>query len=139
MKKAAEKRQLLEQAIADVELWGGRRDVHPAAALLALVQSKAAEVAYFETRVASLADHEDVPASVELAALREAQRDLAAFSAASLKAGVELAMVELAQQQAQQLVQVLRAALSDSRVTVAPGVVDLVLRDAISSAVPTAP
>ena len=48
--------------------------------------------------------------------LHIAQRDLANFAATALKAGVDQALVTIAQAQAVQIVEVLRAALSDSRV-----------------------
>ena len=108
-------------------------------------------MAYWESRVAAIRSHsaliwgktkrvtatdgvavteQPVPA-MELAQLHEAQRDLAAFAAASLRAGVDAAMVQLAQHQAAAIVTVLRAALTDPRVTVAPEVADLVIIEAV--------
>lgn len=152
-KKGAEKRRLLEQATRDVQLWGGRRDVHPAQALLELVQSKAAEVAYWESRIAEMDDHDDLGWGTtewqstpegytttkqsgpvfELAQLHEAQKDLAQFAAASLRAGVDNAMVKLAQHQASQIVAVLRAALTDPRANVPAAVVDTIILEAVRS------
>lgn len=155
---AAQRRLLLEQATAHVDLWGGRKDVHPAQALLDLVQAKAAEVAYWESRVAQVKAHKDlvwgttkstatsdgtvtveeaVPA-IELNMLHTAQKQLAEFAAASLRAGVESAMVELAKAQAATIVAVLRAALSDPRVNVPDDARDLVIVEAIRAHAVTA-
>lgn len=140
----------LEQARRDVQLFGGRIDIHPAEALLQLVGSKAAEVAYWESRVAEL-EHDDLvwgltrektggddhgstfeaKITVALDQLHIAQRDLAQFAAASLKAGVDEAHVKLRQSQAEQAVAVLRAALTDPRVAVAADVAHDVILDAI--------
>lgn len=160
VKAAANRRRLLEEAHADIELWGGRKDIHPAQALLELVQSKAAEVCYWEFRVSKIKKHSeltwgvaerttvdgtsvkfgnqieettvrkaDIP--VELKQLYVAQRDLAAFSAASLRAGVDEAMVTLAKSQAAQIVNVLRAALSDDRIDADPAVIETVILEAV--------
>ena len=93
-------------------------------ALLELVQTKAAEVAYWQWRVADLSDAEragllvaktergrekgkstnlvteQVAPHVWLVMLHKAQDQLAAYSAAAIKAGVDQRMVELAAMQA---------------------------------------
>lgn len=127
----------LEQAEADrqVRLWGGRRDIHPAEALLELVGSKAAEVAYWEGRVSELEhDHlvwgktkektggDDHGVTFEarintaLDQLHICQRDLASFSAASLKAGVDEEHLKLRRSQAEQVVKLVQAALTTAGV-----------------------
>lgn len=116
---AIEKRHALQLAHDQVELWGGRRDIHPAEALLELVQTKAAEVAYWRFRVAEIAeedltygvtkvkrggdDHgttEEAKPHIALTLLHKAEADLAAYAAASLKAGVDEARVRIAEQHA---------------------------------------
>lgn len=132
-----------------VELWGGRKDVHPAQALLELVQWKSAEVAYWRFRVAEIPeedltwgtskikkggdDHgttEEAKPHIALVMLRQAERDLADYAAASLRAGAEAAQVEIAKGHAALLASVLRAIVSDPRVTV-DGPADVVIVDAL--------
>lgn len=128
----------VEKAKREIELWGGRKDIHPAEALLELVQRKAAEVEYWRYRVAELPEedltygdtkHEagidkgqpvDIVTAeskphIVLVQLHKAEADLAAYSAASLKAGVDEAMVRVAQGHAVQLLQVIRAVVADPR------------------------
>ncbi|WP_404465221.1 hypothetical protein LG274_02640 [Micrococcus antarcticus] len=156
VQKAARRRVLEASAAKDVALFGGRRELHPAQALLELVQSKAAEVAYWEGRVAEIDDHdalvwdeaeaertestqfgsvtrtiERAGAAVELQLLHDAQDALARYAAASLRAGVDAAMVELAKAQATQIVAVLQSALSDPRIAAAPDVARAVILDAV--------
>ncbi len=141
------------EAQAAVELWGGRRDVHPAQALLELVQWKAAEVAYWRMRVSEVeedaltwgtskvedSDEEGTTVTKEakphiaLVLLRQAEQDLAAYSSASLKAGVDQAMVQIAQVQAARLLDVIRIVLADPRlaITAPSDVQNQVLADAI--------
>ena len=126
----------VETARRQVELWGGRQDVHPAQALLDLVQWKASEVAYWRFRVAELAeedltwgvsktktggdDHgttEEAKPHIALAMLRQAERDLADYAAASLKAGVDAAMVEVTRAQAETVVALLQAVLGQIGLT----------------------
>ena len=121
---AAERRLAVLDAARQVQAWGGRLDVTPPEALLELVQTKAAEVAYWQWRVADLSDAERAgllvakteegrtaagyvdtetrPAAphVRLVMLHKAQDQLAAYSAAAIKAGVDQRMVELAAMQA---------------------------------------
>lgn len=140
------------EAQAAVQLWGGRRDVHPAQALLELVQWKAAEVAYWRMRVSEISEDdltwgtskvktggddagttEEAKPHIALALLRQAEQDLAAYSAASLKAGVDAAMVQIAQVHAARLLDVIRVVLADSRLAIAApaDVQNQVLADAI--------
>lgn len=136
-----------------VELFGGRKDVHPAQALLELVQYKAAEVEYWRFRVAEIPEEDltygvtkeetglekggvvDVTTTeakphIALVMLRQAERDLADYAAASLRAGCEAAQVEIAKGHAALLASVLRAIVADPRVTVS-GPADVVIVDAL--------
>ena len=119
--KRAAKRRLAQAAAAKaVARLGARRDITPAEALLELVQAKAAEVAYWESKVAELPDEQvagvllaktekgigpqgpvdtktrQAGPHVFLTLLHEAQDQLASYSAAALKAGVDEAMVRIA-------------------------------------------
>lgn len=135
-------RHAAELAEADaakaVALFGGKRDLHPAQALLELVQRKAAEVEYWRARVADLGERDltfgvtkvesgvdrdqekditttEAKPNILLVMLRQAEQDLAAYSAASLKAGVDQQLISLAREQGLRIVSVMRAVLSDSR------------------------
>lgn len=153
VRAAAARRLAIQAAIEDAQKFGGRLDIHPADALLELVSGKAAEVAYWERRVQALNEADltwgqtkiesglergeethivttEARKSIILDLLHVAQRDLAAFAAAALKAGVDKALVEIAQSQAVQLVDVLRAAFADPRVTVS-GEIEAVILDAL--------
>lgn len=135
----------------EVQLWGGRRDVHPAQALLELVHWKAAEVDYWRSKVAELEhdeltwgktktktggdDHgttEEAKPHIALVLLRQAEQDLAAYAAAALKAGVDAALVQVARSQADSLARVIRLLLADPRVTVT-GDAHLVVMDALKA------
>ena len=157
VKAAGERRHAAALAEADalaaVQLWGGRRDVHPAQALLELVQWKAAEVAYWRARVAEVEEQDltwgrtkvedsdeegrtvtkEAKPHIALVLLRQAEQDLAAYSSASLKAGVDAAMVQIAQVQAARLLDVIRVVLADPRLAIAApaDVQNQVLADAI--------
>ncbi len=156
VKAAAARRQAEKLAARDaakaVQLFGGRRDISPAEALLELVQTKAAEVWYWRARVAEVDedaltwgvtkvksggdDHgttEEAKASVLYLQMRQAEQDLASYSAAALRAGVEQAMVNIAQQQAKQIITVLRIAVADPRlgVTADSDIRDTVIADAL--------
>ena len=111
---------IIEQARRDVTAFGGRLDVTPPEALLELVQAKAAEVAYWDARVAELTDEQR--AGLLVAELRDAQSDqgdtrqatrragahvfiellhkaqdqLATYSTSALKVGINQALVQLA-------------------------------------------
>lgn len=143
-------------AAAAVALWGGRRDVHPAEALLELVQTKASEVAYWRLRVAELQEDDlawgttkrefglgpqgpvdtetrEATLAIALDALHRTEKQLADYAAMSLKAGVDERMVQLAESQAARLLGVIRAVIADSRLGVVADatVVDAVVVDAL--------
>ena len=127
------------EAARHVEAWGGRLDVNPAEALLELVQTKAAEVAYWNWRVGGLSDDEragllvaesqygegpqgpvdtvtrKVAPHVFVVMLHKAQDQLASFSAAALRAGVDEALVRLATVQASAVVDLVRTAVERAR------------------------
>lgn len=132
-------REASAEAARQVAVWGGRLDVNPAEALLELVQGKAAEVAYWNWRVAGLSDGEragllvaettfgegpqgpvdtttrKVAPHVFVVMLHKAQDQLASFSAAALRAGVDEALVRLATVQASAVVDLVRAAVERAR------------------------
>ncbi len=136
-------------ALAEVEAFGGRRDVTPAEALLELVQSKAAEVAYWQRLVRELMDSEragmlatkteDAPlgmtetkqaaAHIYLTLLHKAQDQLAAYSAAAIRAGATQAMIEAVMMQAAWLLPVLYAVIEQARTTQAAA--DVIVRGVI--------
>lgn len=124
---AIENRHAIQLAHDQVALWGGRRDIHPADALLELVQVKSAEVAYWRFRVAEIAEEdltygvtktkiggedygttEEAKPHIALALLHKAEADLASYAAASLKAGVDEARVRIAEQHATWAIGMLR-------------------------------
>lgn len=137
--RAAERRIAIMEAARQVEVWGGRLDVNPAEALLELVQSKAAEVAYWNWRVADLDESEragllvaetqfgvgpqgpvdtttrKASPHVFVVMLHKAQDQLASFSAAALRAGVDEALVRLATVQASAVVEFARRAIEVAR------------------------
>ena len=139
----AAKHAQVVQARRDVDAWGGRTDVAPAEALLQLVQAKAAEVAYWEWRVAELADDARAglllskresglgaqgPVDVDthtagphvfVVLLHKAQDQLAAYAAAAVRVGVDKALVELAALQAAWLVPLLLEAVAAGRADIA--------------------
>ncbi len=156
VRRQAVARHAAELAEADaakaVALFGGKRDVHPAQALLELVQRKAAEVEYWRARVSDLHEQDltfgvtkvesgvdrdqdkdittvEAKPNILLVMLRQAEQDLAAYSAASLKAGVDQQLIMLAREQGLRIVSVLRAVLADRRLQLGAdaGTVDLVL------------
>ena len=137
--RAAERRIASVEAARQVESWGGRLDVNPAEALLELVQGKAAEVAYWNWRVAGLDEAEragllvaestfgegpqgpvdtvtrKTSPHVFVVLLHKAQDQLASFSAAALRAGVDEALVRLATVQASAVVEFARRAIEVAR------------------------
>ena len=137
--RAAQRRIASVEAARQVESWGGRLDVNPAEALLELVQGKAAEVAYWNWRVAGLSEDEragllvaestfgegpqgpvdtvtrKVAPHVFVVLLHKAQDQLASFSAAALRAGVDEALVRLATVQASAVVEFARRAIEVAR------------------------
>lgn len=153
VKAAAARRLAIAEAREQAARWGGRVDIDPAQALLELVSAKAAEVAYWERRIDELNEDDltwgvtkiedgidrDQTTHIEtrearkdlaLDLLHVAQRDLANFAAAALRAGVDQALVKVAQSQAVQIVEILRAALNDDRVTIT-GEPEVVILDAL--------
>lgn len=146
----------LDQAKVDVAHFGARRDVHPATALLELVQTKATEVEYWRNRVSAVdeaaltwgttrevetADGSTVvretKLSIELTALHTAEKALADYSSAALKAGVDAAMVTIAATTAARFLAVIRTIVDDPRLAVAVphDVVESVIVDAVTGVV----
>lgn len=147
----------MEAALA-VSKFGGPVDVSPAEALLHLVQTKASEVAFWQARVAELDDdeltwgrestevgvgpeglidkttHKAAP-HVALTLLHKTQDQLAAYSAAALKAGVDERMVRLAEAQGAVMVRIIDTVvagiLQASGATLAPDVVSGIVTAAI--------
>jgi len=140
------------EASTYVELFGGRKDITPGDALLELVQQKAREVEYWRYRVSLLAEEdltwgttkekvggddygttqESKPAAA-LTLLHEAERDLASYAAAAIKAGVDAERVRSMELAAQILVATLtrvldRLSLTDEQQVIAGTVVPDVLR-----------
>ena len=133
------KNALKVQAQRDVTAFGARTDITAPEALLELVQSKAAEVAYWDGRVAELGDDERAgllvakaeqgfgpqgPVDTEtrqagphvfVVMLHKAQDQLAAYSAAAIRAGVDRAMVEAVTLQAAWLLPLLYEAITAAR------------------------
>ena len=136
---AAERRLAEAEAVRHVTAFGARTDITAPEALLELVQSKAAEVAYWDGRVAELSDDERagmLDAKVEdgfekgeaklirttqagphvfVVMLHKAQDQLAAYSAAAIRAGVDRAMVEAVTLQAAWLLPLLYEAITAAR------------------------
>ena len=136
---AAERRLAEAEAVRHVTAFGARTDITAPEALLELVQSKAAEVAYWDGRVAELSD--DARAGLLMAKteqglgpqgpvdtetrqagphvfvvmLHKAQDQLAAYSAAAIRAGVDRAMVEAVSLQAAWLLPLLYEAITAAR------------------------
>lgn len=136
---AAERRLAEAEAVRHVTAFGARTDITAPEALLELVQSKAAEVAYWDGRVAELGD--DARAGLLMAKteqglgpqgpvdtetrqagphvyvvmLHKAQDQLAAYSAAAIRAGVDRAMVEAVTLQAAWLLPLLYEAITAAR------------------------
>ena len=128
------------QAKRDVVLFGARRDVHPADALLELVQWTAGEVDYWRSRVRLLEEDEltwgvtrvkeggedrgtteEAKPNVAYVMLVDASNRLERYSASALKAGVDERRVRLAEQQGTLLHGVLVAVLGELGHDVAPG------------------
>lgn len=128
------------QAKRDVVLFGGRRDIHPADALLELVQWTAGEVDYWRHRVRLLDEAdltwgltkvkeggddrgttEEAKPNIAYSMLVDASNRLERYSASALKAGVDERRVRLAEQQGTLLHGVLVAVLGELGHDVAPG------------------
>lgn len=137
---AAERRVTEQQARAEVVLFGARRDIHPADALLELVQWTAGEVDYWRSRVRLLDEAaltwgvtrvkeggedrgttEEAKPHVAYSMLVDASNRLERYSASALKAGVDERRVRLAEQQGTLLHGVLVAVLGELGHDVAPG------------------
>lgn len=135
-KKAAAQRLQEDQARADAARFAARTDIHPADALLELVQYQAGIVDYWRGRVEDVNDADlewgvtrektggdDAGTTSEAAPhiayrlLTEAQDKLAAYAAAALKAGVDERRVRLAEQQGALVAQVIRGVLAALNLT----------------------
>ena len=136
---AAERRLAEAEAVRHVTAFGARTDITAPEALLELVQAKAAEVAYWDGRVAELSDDARAgllvakteqglgpqgPVDTEtrqagphvyVVMLHKAQDQLAAYSAAAIRAGVDRAMVEAVTLQAAWLLPLLYEAITAAR------------------------
>ena len=136
---AAERRLAEAEAVRHVTAFGARTDITAPEALLELVQAKAAEVAYWDGRVAELSDDARAgllvakteqglgpqgPVDTEtrqagphvfVVMLHKDQDQLAAYSAAAIRAGVDRAMVEAVTLQAAWLLPLLYEAISAAR------------------------
>lgn len=134
------KSAVVAQAKQDVMLFGARRDIHPADALLELVQWTAGEVDYWRQRVRVLEEHEltwgvtrvkeggddrgtteEAKPNVAYSMLVDASNRLERYSASALKAGVDERRVKLAEQQGTLIQGVLVAVLGELGHDVAPG------------------
>lgn len=131
---------VVTQAKRDVVLFGARRDVHPAEALLELVQWTAGEVDYWRMRVRELDEealtwgvskvkedgHDkgttyEAKPNIAYTMLRDASDRLERYSSSALKAGVDERRVRIAEQQGTQLLGVLIACLTELGHDVSPG------------------
>jgi hypothetical protein len=142
----------VEQARRDVELFGAAKDVHPAQALLELVQWTAGEVDYWRARVREIevADltwgttkvkeggddrgtTQEAKPAVEYVMLVDASNRLEKYASAALRAGVDAALVRIAESQGSRLFdaieQILAAlGLTDQQRALVPTVVPPILR-----------
>jgi hypothetical protein len=140
VRAAAERRVIEQTARAEVVLFGGRRDIHPADALLELVQWTAGEVDYWRHRVRLLDEDaltwgvtkvkeggddrgttEEAKPNIAYVMLVDASNRLERYSTAALKAGVDERRVRLAEQQGTLLHGVLVAVLGELGHDVSPG------------------
>ena len=131
---------LTTQARRDVTLFGARIDIHPADALLELVQWTAGEVDYWRQRVRVLKEQEltwgvtrvkeggddrgtteEAKPNVAYVMLVDASNRLEKYSTAALKAGVDERRVRLAEQQGMLVQGVLVAVLGELGHDVSPG------------------
>lgn len=140
------------QAQRDVELFAGRRDIHPAEALLELVQWTAGEVDYWRARVRDLEEEEltwgvtkvkeggddrgtteEAKPNIAYAMAVDASNRLERYSSAALKAGVDAALVRIAESQGARLFDAIEQILDALQLTEAqqaqvPVVVPPILR-----------
>lgn len=129
-----------EQARRDVALFNARRDIHPAEALLELVQWTAGEVEILRGKVNSLSEKEltwgktrekddgtdrgvtkESKPNIWYSMLIDASNRLERHCTAALRAGVNERLVQVAEQQGHQLVAVFVATMSRLGVDVSPG------------------
>lgn len=137
------KHALKIQAQRDVTAFGGRLDISAPEALIELVQTKAAEVAYWDQRVQTLSDDQragmleakteqgfgpqgpvdtttrQAGPHVFVVMLHQAQDQLASYSAAAIRAGVDKALVEVATLQAAWLIPAILRTINLSRADLA--------------------
>ena len=120
--------------------FGGRTDIHPAQALLELVQFKAAEVEYWRAQAANahwkdLADvgiGGAVYKKVTLAMLHEAEDQLQRFSQACIKVGVDEVRVRVMATQGEAIVAAMRKLLADPRLGILPSApTDAIIKDVL--------
>lgn len=130
----------VNEAKAIVAKFGGRVDMHPAQALLELVQHKAAEVEYWRAKAtndeANLVTYNPIEGKAykafHLQMLHEAEDQLAKFSQACVRVGVEEVRVRAMALQGEAIVAAMKIMLSDPRLgvlTTAP--IDDVVRDTL--------
>lgn len=156
--RAAGKRRVTEAAAtAEAARFATRRDIHPADALLELVQWTAGEVDYWRGKVDALADEElagalitktevgedkgqptdltttEAAEHIYIRMLGKASDRLATYAAAALRAGVEERRVRLAENQGQLVAAVIRRILdalnlTDTQLELVPTIVPRELR-----------
>lgn len=136
VQRAAKRRLAEVEAAKAVAKWGGRTDIAPAEALLDLVQRKAAEVAFWDAKVTALSAGElaglsvaqvqtgrgpqgpvdvttaSVKPHIYLELFHKAQDQLAAYSAAAIRAGAEEQFVATVKLQAHGVIDLCREALA---------------------------
>lgn len=142
----------LELAKRDVELFGAKRTIAPAEALLELVHWTAGEVDYWRARVRDLEQDdltwgvtkvkeggddrgttEEAKPAIEYAMLVDASNRLEKYASSALRAGADAAMVQIARGQGQMLASVIqrilaRLDLSEVQAALVPVVVPQELR-----------
>lgn len=137
---ARDKREREAQARADAQRFAARSDIHPADALLELVQYQAGIVDYWRARVEDVTDEDlewgttqhregsgpegpidvitkEAGPHIAYRLLVEAQDKLAAYAAAALKAGIEERRVKIAESQGAAVAGAIRAILDALRLT----------------------
>lgn len=135
VRAAAERRLAAAEAERAAVTFGLPRDVDPHAALLEELHRTAGHVSWLSTLVAEL-DRENLSQyteagrrpSVWVELYQTERKHLAAVATACLRAGIEERRVEIAQQQADVLVAVLRGVLADLGVADRPDVNQVVAR-----------
>lgn len=133
---AAERRQAEAQAARDVELFAARRDIHPAEALLELVQWTAGEVDYWRARVSEIEEAdltwgvtkvkdggddrgttEEAKPHIAYVMLVDASNRLERYSSAALKANIDERRVRLAESEGRVLAGVIQRILAALELT----------------------